>query len=154
MKPKQQGTGSTPILGETYPLRILLAEDNAINLRVALQHLKKLGYVADHAKDGVEVLEKCDAMLESGGKYDVIFMDIQMPRKDGITATIELKETFIIGGHVNSLPEIVALTANVAGEDRDKCLNCGMTDFISKPILPEELRRVLTRIGMQKKALQ
>ncbi|PVH21297.1 hypothetical protein CXQ85_000269 [Candidozyma haemuli] len=154
VKPKQQGTGSTPILGETYPLRILLAEDNAINLRVASQHLKKLGYVADHAKDGVEVLEKCDAMLESGGKYDVIFMDIQMPRKDGITATIELKETFIIGGHVNSLPEIVALTANVAGEDRDKCLNCGMTDFISKPILPEELRRVLTRIGMQKKALQ
>lgn len=153
-KPKQQGTGSTAILGETYPLKILLAEDNAINLRVALQHLKKLGYVADHAKDGVEVLEKCDAMLQAGGKYDVIFMDIQMPRKDGITATMELKESFIINGHVDLLPEIVALTANVAGEDRDKCLNCGMTDFISKPILPEELRRVLTRVGVHKKALQ
>lgn len=152
-KPKEPEIGSA-LLGETYPLKVLLAEDNAINLRVALQYLKKLGYAVDHAKDGVEVLEKCEALLKAGEKYDVIFMDIQMPRKDGITATIELKESFIIGGHIESLPEIVALTANVAGEDREKCLNCGMTDFISKPILPEELRRVLTKVGVRKKALQ
>lgn len=152
-KPKELEEKS-PLLGEIYPLKVLLAEDNAINLRVALQYLKKLGYAVDHAKDGVEVLEKCEALLKTGDKYDVIFMDIQMPRKDGITATIELKESFILGGHIESLPDIVALTANVAGEDHEKCLNCGMTDFLSKPILPEELRRVLTKVGSRKKALQ
>lgn len=140
-------------LAEEYPLRILLAEDNVINLKVALQHLKKLGYVADHAKDGVEALEKCEKLLKEGEKYDVILMDIQMPRKDGISATIQLRELFTRMGHADYIPEIVALTANVAGEDREKCLSCGMIDFISKPILPEELVRVLHKIGARKNAL-
>lgn len=141
------GSAKCSKLADKHPLRILIAEDNAINLRVALQHLKKLGYLADHAKDGVEALEKCEAKLAQGDKYDVIFMDIQMPRKDGIAAAIELKESFILRGFADYLPEIVALTANVAGEDRDRCLNCGMIDFVSKPILPEELHRVLTKVG-------
>lgn len=135
------------VLSETFALRILVAEDNPINLKVASQHLKKLGYIADHAKDGVEVLEKCDELASKGEKYDVIFMDIQMPRKDGIAATIELKELFIARGLFSLLPSIIALTANVAGEDREKCLECGMLDFVSKPILPEDLKRVLTNVG-------
>lgn len=144
-----QGLPKNSKLADTYPLRILLAEDNVINLRVALQHLKKLGYNVEHAKDGVEVLEKCEAKLQKSDKYDVIFMDIQMPRKDGIAATVELKESFILRGFADYLPQIIALTANVAGEDRERCMNCGMLDFVSKPILPEELHRVLTKVGKQ-----
>lgn len=132
---------------EPIPLNILLAEDNPVNLRVALQHLKKLGYIADHAKDGVEVLEKCEAKLKEGLKYDVIFMDIQMPRKDGIEATIELNESFNARGLQNYIPQIVALTANVASEERARCIQCGMVDFVTKPILPEMLKRVLNEVG-------
>lgn len=138
---------STISLAEKYPLKILLAEDNIINIKVALQHLKKLGYVADHAKDGVEVLEMCHELAKANEKYDIILLDIQMPRKDGFTAAIELQEEFKSSGKEELLPAIVALTANVAGEDREKSLRCGMVDFIAKPILPSELKRVLTRVG-------
>ena len=81
-------------LSKQYPLRILLAEDNLLNYKVCLKHLDKLGYKADHAKDGVVVLDKCKELLEKDEKYDVILMDIQMPRKDGITATRDLKTLF------------------------------------------------------------
>ncbi|WPK27075.1 hypothetical protein PUMCH_004447 [Australozyma saopauloensis] len=139
-----EGTKTTQVAQEeVYPLNILIAEDNPINLRVALQHLKKLGYIADHAKDGVQVLEKCESRLAEGKKYDVILMDIQMPKKDGIEAAIELRKSFMERNCEFFLPQIVALTANVAGEDREKCLKCGMVDFVSKPILPDELKRVL-----------
>ncbi|KAM9907460.1 hypothetical protein OXX79_000945 [Metschnikowia pulcherrima] len=127
-------------------LSILIAEDNPVNLRVASQHLKKLGYIADHAKDGVEVLEKCEAKLEEGKKYDVIFMDIQMPRKDGIQATIDLRKSFTDRGHTEFLPQVIALTANVAGEERNNCLQCGMIDFVTKPILPEKLKSALQKV--------
>lgn len=127
-------------------LSILIAEDNPVNLRVALQHLKKLGYIADHAKDGVEVLEKCEAKLDEGKKYDVIFMDIQMPRKDGIQATIDLRKSFTDRGHTEFLPQVIALTANVAGEERNNCLQCGMIDFVTKPILPEKLKLALQKV--------
>ncbi|CUM63159.1 uncharacterized protein PRCAT00000726001 [Priceomyces carsonii] len=138
---------SDSLLSERYPLRILLAEDNLVNIKVALQHLKKLGYDADHAKDGVEVIVKCESLLEKDEKYDVILMDIQMPRKDGLSATIELRELFDKKNKSEYVPMIVALTANVAGEDREKSLGCGMVDFISKPILPSELKRVLSAVG-------
>lgn len=130
-----------------FPLNILIAEDNPINLRVASQHLKKLGYQADHAKDGVHALEKCEERLAKGQKYDLILMDIQMPRKDGIEAAIELQQSFTERNCAAFIPQIVALTANVAGEDREKCLKCGMVDFVSKPILPEELKRVLSNVA-------
>ncbi|OBA23670.1 hypothetical protein METBIDRAFT_35287 [Metschnikowia bicuspidata var. bicuspidata NRRL YB-4993] len=128
------------------PLTILIAEDNPVNLRVALQHLKKLGYIADHAKDGVEVLEKCEEKLKKGEKYDVIFMDIQMPRKDGIQATQDLRKSYLERGHAKFLPQIIALTANVAGEERSKCLHCGMIDFVTKPILPAKLKSALQKV--------
>lgn len=137
---------SKPTVETIRPLRILIAEDNPVNLRVALQHLKKLGYIADHAKDGVEVLEKCEEKLKDGKKYDVIFMDIQMPRKDGIQATIDLKKSFLERGHEKFLPQIIALTANVAGEEKNNCLQCGMIDFVTKPILPEKLKSALLKV--------
>lgn len=134
-------------LSDQYPLRILLAEDNLLNYKVCSKHLEKLGYKADHAKDGVVVLEKCNELLEKGEKYDVILMDIQMPRKDGLAATKELKELFYSKDKVDFVPLIVALTANVAGDDKDRCLEAGMVDFISKPILPGALKKVLAKLG-------
>jgi osomolarity two-component system sensor histidine kinase CHK1 len=138
------------LLSEMYPLLILLAEDNLINIRVALQHLKKLGYEADHAKDGLVVLEMCNAKATKGLKYDVILLDIQMPRMDGLTAAIELRAQFKRDNISHLLPDIIALTANVAGEDREKSLQCGMVDFVMKPILPSELKRVLTNAATGK----
>lgn len=123
-----------------HPLKILLAEDNPINTRVALQHLKRIGYAADHAKDGVEVLEMCKRELDAGHPmYDCILMDIQMPHKDGIATAQELNELY--GELVR--PAIIALTANAAGEDRQKCLSSGMVNYIAKPILPADLAAVL-----------
>lgn len=139
--------GKPRLLGEIYPLRILLAEDNPINLRVASQHLKKLGYIADHAKDGVEALKKFEDRLNKNEKYDLILMDIQMPRKDGIVATVDLRKTISERNLMDYMPQVVALTANVAGEDRELCLKSGMVDFISKPILPEVLLRVLEKVA-------
>ncbi|KAI3406795.2 CHK1 [Candida oxycetoniae] len=146
-KEEQPSVAITAKLADEYPLRILLAEDNLLNYKVALKYLEKLGFKADHAKDGVQVLEKCDALLEKNEKYDVILMDIQMPAKDGITATKELIAKYKKMGQEDYIPKIVALTANVAGDDRTKCIECGMCDFISKPILPNELKRILTNLG-------
>lgn len=135
------------LLGEIYPLRILLAEDNPINLRVACQHLKKLGYKADHAKDGVEALNRFEERLSKNEKYDLILMDIQMPRKDGIVTMTDLRKMISERNLQEYVPQVVALTANVAGEDRELCLKLGMVDFISKPILPEVLLRVLKKVA-------
>ncbi|KAG5417282.1 CHK1 [Candida metapsilosis] len=147
-KPETKPSETTPaLLADEYPLRILLAEDNLLNYKVALKYLEKLGFKADHAKDGVEVLNKCDLLLEKDEKYDVILMDIQMPTKDGITATKELIAKYNKLDKQEFIPKIVALTANVAGDDREKCIECGMVDFVSKPILPNELKRVLTHLG-------
>ncbi|ANB13413.1 Sln1p [Sugiyamaella lignohabitans] len=131
-------------LAVRHPLKILLAEDNMINKRVALQHLKRMGYNADHAKDGIEVLELCERELTNGrAMYDCILMDIQMPRKDGIAAAQDLNERY----EANIRPSIIALTANAAGEDRQKCLSSGMVNYIAKPILPADLAAVL--MGVQ-----
>ncbi|RLV88464.1 Histidine protein kinase 1 [Meyerozyma sp. JA9] len=137
------------LLADEFPLRILLAEDNMINIKVALQHLKKLGYHADSAKDGEEALTKCISAFEDERPYQVVLMDIQMPKKDGLAATLELRQEFRTRGQDAHLPYIVALTANVAGEDKQRSLEVGMVDFISKPILPEQLARVLRGLGQK-----
>ncbi len=130
-------------ISDTNPLKILLAEDNMINTKVALQHLKRMGYEAHHAKDGIEVLEMCEKEYNSGnGMYDCILMDIQMPRKDGITTTIELEQIY----DELTRPNVIALTANAVGEDRERCLAAGMTDYVPKPILPKDLSSVLQSI--------
>lgn len=133
------------LMSDELPLDILLVEDNMINTKVALQHLKRLGYNADSAIHGVEALEKCAKKIEDTGKnYNLILMDIQMPLKDGIETSEDLEKLY---GGTDLLPIIVALTANVELEDRDRCISCGMSDFISKPILPEKLARVLRAAG-------
>ncbi|CCH46744.1 hypothetical protein BN7_6342 [Wickerhamomyces ciferrii] len=142
-KPKLNTLSSSEkvLLSQEIPLEILLVEDNMINTKVALQHLKRLGYKADSAIHGVDALEKCSNKIDSTSKnYDLILMDIQMPLKDGIETSKDLESLY---GGTKFLPKIVALTANVEMEDRDRCISCGMSDFISKPILPEKLAKVL-----------
>jgi signal transduction histidine kinase len=116
-------------------LKILLAEDNKVNQKVALMTLKKLGYTADIANNGLEVL----AMIENQ-LYDVILMDMQMPEMDGITATKMIREANI------SQPWIIALTANALIQDRQICSDAGMNDFLAKPLVITELTEALKKV--------
>lgn len=118
-------------------LKILLAEDNLVNQKVALLSLKKLGYQADVAKNGVEVLEKIEHTT-----YDVILMDVQMPQMDGLTAT-----TMIRSRKDKPQPYIIALTANALDGDSQICLDAGMNDYISKPLRIEILAKALSEIS-------
>lgn len=118
------------------PLKILVAEDNQINQKVAFAILNKLGYRADLASNGVEALAKA-----SSDQYDVILMDVQMPEMDGLTSTIKIRE---LNG---PQPVIIAMTANAFDQDRQKCLAAGMDSFIAKPIDFEKLESSLKSIG-------
>ena len=124
-------------LADRHPLRVLVAEDNLVNQKVALAMLSHLGYRADLAADGVEAVEAVRRV-----PYDVVFMDLQMPELDGVGATRQ-----IIAEHANrQRPRIVALTANAYEEDREACLAAGMDDFVSKPLKAESLQDALLRV--------
>ena len=125
-------------LSEKYPLRILLAEDNAVNQRVALRILERMGYRADLAGNGKEAVESARTI-----HYDVVFMDILMPEMDGYEATKIMVEEF----SENTRPRIIAMTANAMQGDKEKCLEAGMDDYISKPIRVEELQAKIERWG-------
>jgi CheY-like chemotaxis protein len=112
-------------LANNLPLKILIAEDNIVNQKVAIKILNKLGYKADIAINGVEVLE-----LLQKQKYDVILMDVQMPEIDGIEATKQI----IQSTDLYPRPYIIAMTANAMDSDRKICLDAGMDDYISKPV--------------------
>jgi len=119
---------------ENKELRILLAEDNKVNQKVALITLQKLGYHADIANNGLEVLE-----ILRKQHYDVVLMDVQMPEMDGLVATQEIIKEWSI----EQRPWIIAMTANAMQGDREICLAAGMNDYITKPIRREELARIL-----------
>jgi signal transduction histidine kinase/DNA-binding response OmpR family regulator/HPt (histidine-containing phosphotransfer) domain-containing protein len=143
---------------QSIPLRILLAEDNRVNQQVALLTLKQLGYQADVVSNGREVLEalRCKP-------YDVVLMDVEMPQMDGLTATRLIcqewtadliledrgKESRVSQTHAltpqpeSPRPRIIAMTAYAMAGDRQKCLEAGMDDYISKPIQEQELIRAL-----------
>ena len=108
-----------------YPLDVLVVEDDEVASKVAVGYLKKLGYTADRAKNGVEALE-----LYANKKYGLILMDIQMPKMDGIEATQHILQ---IAGS-SSPPAIIALTAKAMMGDRKRCLNAGMSDYLVKPL--------------------
>lgn len=115
-------------------LRILLAEDNLVNQKVALKQLQNLGYKADVVANGEEVLQLLDKI-----PYDLILMDCQMPILDGLETTKEIhrwQESAFALGH---RPVVIAMTANAMKEDRQMCLNAGMDDYLSKPVLKEKL---------------
>jgi CheY-like chemotaxis protein len=123
-------------MSQRYPLRILVAEDNATNQKVVLRMLERLGYRADVVANGVEVLDALQRQT-----YDVVLMDVQMPEMDGVEATSRLR------ARTSALhqPWIVALTANALSGDREYYLESGMDDYASKPIRIHELRDVLVR---------
>jgi two-component system, sensor histidine kinase and response regulator len=114
-------------------VRLLIAEDNAVNQKVALRQLARLGFAADAVANGVEAVEAV-----SRGGYVLVLMDVQMPEMDGFAATRELRRR---GADV----PVIALTANALAGDRERCLEAGMDDYLSKPIIESELVRVLTK---------
>jgi PAS domain S-box-containing protein len=118
----------------TSPLRILLAEDNAVNQKVALLLLERLGYHADVAWNGLEALEALERQ-----PYDVVLMDVQMPELDGLDASRRICERWPLG----SRPRIIAMTANAMLEDREACFAAGMDDYVAKPIRPDVLAEAL-----------
>lgn len=117
-------------MAERTPLRILLAEDNATNQKLALRLLARMGYRADVAANGLEALDALERQ-----PYDVILMDMQMPEMDGLEATRVIHRRFPEEIH----PYIVAMTANAMEEDRQACLAAGMDDYVSKPVRVESL---------------
>ncbi len=127
-----------PDVGHRHPLRILLAEDNVVNQKVALNLLAKIGYRADVVWNGEEVL---DALRRQ--PYDVVLMDVQMPEMDGVQATEQIQREW----PPEQRPRIIAMTANAMKGDRERYLACGMSDYVSKPIRMDELIRALTHSG-------
>jgi len=120
--------------GDHNCLRILLVEDNPVNQKVAQKMLKRLGHDADLAVNGKEAVQA----LESR-PYQIVFMDIQMPEMDGLEATRIIRERCLSAEQ----PHIVALTAFNLVYGREMCLSAGMDDYLSKPLIMEELRAAI-----------
>jgi len=110
-------------------LRILLAEDNQVNQKLASRILEQMGYRADIASNGLEAVESIERQT-----YDVILMDVQMPEMDGLDATRNIRKLADV-----TQPHIIAMTANAMEGDRELCLAAGMDDYVSKPIRVNEL---------------
>ena len=134
-KTAPQSSEIDPEMAKKFPLRILLAEDNIVNQKVANQMLKKLGYQVDVVNNGMEAVTAVQNQV-----YDIVFMDMQMPEMDGLTATREIRKNLTIQ------PQIIAMTANVLAEDYQACLEAGMNDYLSKPIKIQELIRIISQI--------
>jgi signal transduction histidine kinase/DNA-binding response OmpR family regulator len=125
------------VFAEQYPLRILIAEDNPINQKIAIKILSKLGYEPALANNGKEVME-----MVGQDHYDIILMDVQMPEMDGLEATRMIRTCLEIQ------PVIIAVTANAMQGDRDLCIQAGMDDYMSKPIEMKELLNQLEKWAM------
>ncbi len=136
-----EGVGPVAEPGRSRPggrsLQILLAEDNAVNQKVALRLLERLGYSADVASDGLEAIEAV-----ARGRYDVVLMDVQMPELDGLEASRRICERW-----PDTRPHIIAMTANALPEDREACFAAGMDDYVAKPIRSEQLAEALKRVA-------
>ncbi len=122
------------LLAQSHPLTILIAEDNAVNQRVAKLMLQRLGYDADFAANGREAVQAVEKK-----NYDLILMDMQMPELDGTDAAREICALLPAG----SRPRIVAMTASASSADRDLCLAAGMDEFVTKPVRLQDLRKTL-----------
>ena len=125
-------------LGERLPLRVLVAEDNAVNQTVAIRQLERLGYQADIAANGLEALQSVERQ-----PYDVIFMDVNMPELDGLDATRQIRAR----GSEIAQPWIVGFTAGAFDEDRRECVDAGMDDIVTKPVGAQMMAAALQRAG-------
>jgi CheY-like chemotaxis protein/HPt (histidine-containing phosphotransfer) domain-containing protein len=126
------------------PLRLLLAEDNPINQKVAKLMLSQLGYTADLAVNGREAVE-----LVSRNRYDVVLMDVQMPVLDGLAAAVEIRSRW---PDASDRPRLVAMTANAMAGDRERCIEGGMDDYVAKPIRVDHIRSALERVLAERPA--
>jgi CheY-like chemotaxis protein/HPt (histidine-containing phosphotransfer) domain-containing protein len=146
-QPQVAEVPATPVvdreMASRLPLRILLAEDNAVNQKLALRLLAQMGYRADMAGNGLEAVQAVERQ-----PYDVVLMDVQMPEMDGLEATREICRRWPIGER----PRIIAMTANAMQGDREMCLDAGMDDYLSKPIRVSELVEALTQCSPIKPA--
>jgi CheY-like chemotaxis protein len=124
-------------------LRILLAEDNPVNQRLAVHMLEKMGHLVAMAQTGKEALDALRA-----GKFDLVLMDLQMPEMDGFAATRKIRKTE--QGGQDRLP-VIAMTAHAMKGDHEECLAAGMDDYLAKPINSEELRQVIERVMTARK---
>ncbi len=116
---------------------MLIVEDNAVNQRLATRQLQRLGFAPEVVGNGAEAVEASERT-----RYDLIFMDVQMPVMDGFEATAVIRRHEL---RTRSHVPIVAMTANARGEDRDNCLAAGMDDYVSKPVTLGDLRRITER---------
>ncbi len=128
--PAAPASGFDVMMAQRLPLRILLAEDNVVNQKVAVYMLARLGYRVDVVVNGLEVL-----LSLQNQRYDVILMDVQMPEMDGLEAT----HLICTQWSPEERPYIIAMTANALAGDADRCLAAGMDGYISKPVQIEKL---------------
>ncbi|MDC1175301.1 PAS domain S-box protein [Bacteriovoracaceae bacterium] len=133
--PSKSSNKKFEVLSREYPHRILVVEDNSLNQKIAKMMLKKLGYECETADNGEEAIEK---IKNSNNAFTLIFMDMQMPIMDGIEATKQLVKEY-----KSNLPPIIAMTANVMIEDKQKCIDAGMVDYIAKPVQVDKLKKVI-----------
>jgi len=123
-------------------MHLLMADDNAVNQKVALRLFDQMGYHIDIAADGHEAIEAVRAHA-----YDIIFMDVQMPEMNGLEATRRIREIERESGKPRSV--IIAMTASAMSGDRERCLDAGMDDYLAKPVRPEAVQSALERWGPQ-----
>jgi signal transduction histidine kinase/CheY-like chemotaxis protein/tetratricopeptide (TPR) repeat protein len=124
-------------MSQRHPLRILVAEDNVVNQKLALRLLQQMGYRADVASNGVEAIESIERQ-----PYDIVLMDVQMPEMDGLDAAREINRRWPNGER----PRIVAMTANAMQGDREACIAAGMDDYVTKPIRVDALVAALSNV--------
>jgi CheY-like chemotaxis protein len=140
--PAPKRTTLDPEMAKNHPLRILLAEDNLVNQKLAMRLLEQMGYRADLASNGLEAVESVARQT-----YDVVLMDVQMPEMDGLEASRRISKDRALG----TRPMIIAMTANAMQGDREMCIAAGMDDYLTKPIrvnvLVEALLNVKRRTG-------
>jgi len=132
-------------LASRYPLRILLADDNPINQKVASRLLQQFGFKADIANNGLAAIGALERQ-----SYDIIFMDVQMPELDGLETTRRIRQRQqdpSAVAHFHRPIMIVAMTANAMHGDREKCVAAGMDDYIPKPVRPEAIQELIERVG-------
>jgi len=142
MVPDEKASAFDEHMAERMPLRILLVEDNSTNQKLALLMLERFGYRADVAGNGVEALQALERQT-----YDVVFMDVHMPEMDGLEATARLRGEL----PAEQQPRVIAMTASAMQGDRERCLQAGMDDYVSKPISAQELAAALNRCQQERK---
>jgi CheY-like chemotaxis protein len=127
-----------PSFATRFPLRILIADDNRVNQKVGSSFLEKLGYRAEVVGNGLEVLQALERK-----PYDIVFLDVQMPEMDGYEAARQMHRRW----PDDACPRIIAMTGNAMQGDKERCLEAGMDDYITKPVRVEDLRTALERWG-------